>query len=156
MSELEVELVQIDLKDGTYMIEAILEGGSGRASITSPTELMVDNHSAKVSIEWSSANYDYMVLEGKTYYPVNENGNSVFELPVISFDEQIEIVADTTAMSVPHEITYTILLDSESIKNSSEAFSTKGKSLLIIGIVVVMLVAIGVALVAKRKRKRNI
>lgn len=155
MSELAVEPFLVDLEDGTYTIEAVLEGGSGRVSITSPTELTVENHEANVSIEWSSSNYDYMVVEGTTYYPVNEDGNSVFEIPVVAFDEQIEVTADTTAMSVPHEITYTILLDSKSIENPNDALSTKGTGFLIAGIAAVIFVVGGVTWGIKRKRKRN-
>ena len=61
-----------------------------------------------------------MTLDGETYLPVNTEGNSVFELPVTAFDTEVSVTADTTAMSVPHEIEYTILLDSTSIANAGE------------------------------------
>ncbi len=110
----------IDLPDGDYLVQADLTGGSGRASITSPAALSVSGNKAVVRIEWSSPNYDYMVLDGETYYPVNTEGNSVFELPVTAFDTEIAVAADTTAMSVPHEIDYTICLVGDSIEKREE------------------------------------
>ena len=61
-----------------------------------------------------------MVLDGETYYPVNTEGNSVFELPVTAFDTEIAVAADTTAMSVPHEIDYTICLVGDSVEKREE------------------------------------
>ena len=112
--------IQVDLPDGEYEIEVQLTGGSGRASITSPAILQVQDEKAVIEIEWSSPNYDYMTLDGETYLPVNTEGNSVFELPVTAFDTEVSVTADTTAMSVPHEIEYTILLDSDSIANAGK------------------------------------
>ncbi len=37
-----------------------------------------------------------------------------------AFDKEVPVTADTTAMSVPHEIEYTILLDSASIANAGK------------------------------------
>ena len=67
-------------------------------------------------IEWSSPNYDYMVAAGKKLLPVNEDGNSVFEIPVRAFDRPEAVKADTTAMSKPYEIAYTLTFDSETIQ----------------------------------------
>ena len=55
-------------------------------------------------IEWSSPNYDYMIVDGVKYLPVNTEGNSVFEITVKSLDASIDVIADTVAMSKPHEI----------------------------------------------------
>ena len=112
--------VETDLPDGTYEIEVQLSGGSGRASVTTPTKMQVQEKKAVVKIEWSSPYYDYMILDGETYLPVNTEGNSVFELPVTAFDREIAVTADTTAMSVPHEIEYTIFLDTASLNKREE------------------------------------
>ena len=96
--------IQVDLPDGEYEIEVQLTGGSGRASVTSPAILQVQDEKAVIEIEWSSPNYDYMTMDGETYLPVNTEGNSVFELPVTAFDKEVPVTADTTAMSVPHEM----------------------------------------------------
>ena len=68
------------------------------------------------SIQWSSPNYDYMIVDGEKYLPVNTEGNSVFEILVSGFDQKIEVIADTTAMSKPHEIEYMLTFDSSTIK----------------------------------------
>lgn len=40
----------------------------------------------------------------------------MFEIPVTVFDRKMAVAADTTAMSTPHEIEYTLQFDSASIK----------------------------------------
>ena len=72
-----------------------------------------------VQIEWSSPNYDYMKVDDVQYDPVNTEGNSVFEIPITGFDAPIAVVADTTAMSTPHEIDYTLTFDSASLEPAS-------------------------------------
>ena len=143
--------IQVDLPDGEYEIEVQLTGGSGRASVTSPAILQVQDEKAVIEIEWSSPNYDYMTMDGETYLPVNTEGNSVFELPVTAFDKEVPVTADTTAMSVPHEIEYTILLDSASIANAGK------KPMEVIAVVYVAAV-IAVSITAwqiHRKRKKR-
>ncbi len=144
--------IHVDLPDGKYEIEAVLTGGSGRAAITSPATIFVQDEKAVVEIEWSSPNYDYMILDGETYYPVNTEGNSVFELPVTAFDTEVAVTADTTAMSVPHEIDYTIFLDSTSIANQGE------KPMAVIAVIyVAAVIAVSMAAFAiyrKRKEKK--
>ena len=70
--------------------------------------------------KWSSPYYDYMLIGDEKYEPVNEDGNSVFEIPVDGFDYPMEVVADTVAMSTPHEIEYTLQFDSASIKEADK------------------------------------
>lgn len=109
------EATAIELDDGEYTIEVTLEGGSGRASIDSPANLTVENGVATAEIVWSSPNYDYMKIDDVQYDPVNTDGNSVFEIPVAGFDYKMQVIADTTAMSTPHEIEYTLYFDSATI-----------------------------------------
>ena len=71
---------------------------------------------ATASIVWSSPNYDYMIVDGEKLLPVNTEGNSVFKIPVASFDTALDVIADTVAMSKPHEIEYKITFDSSTIK----------------------------------------
>ena len=87
-----------------------------------------------------------MMVNGEKYLPVNTDGNSVFEIPVLVFDEAMPVAADTTAMSAPHEIEYTLTFDKASIQGES------GHMPLIVGIGVVIIVLAGAA-VALRKKK---
>ena len=94
--------------DGEYTINVALEGGSGRASVQSPAELRVQNGQMTVKIVWSSKNYDLMVVDGTECTPTYENDLSVFEIPVSALDTSIAVQAETTAMSQPHLIDYTL------------------------------------------------
>ena len=57
-----------------------------------------------------------MKVNGKKYLPTNMEGNSTFEIPVDDLGETLKVVADTTAMSKPHEIKYKITFDRDSLK----------------------------------------
>ena len=94
------------LKDGYYTISVKLAGGSGKASVKSPASMRVKDGIPLARIEWSSPNYDYMILNGEKILPLANEQNSVFELPVLVFDKAMSVFADTTAMSTPHEILY--------------------------------------------------
>lgn len=106
-----------ELDNGMYEAEVILEGGSGRASITSPAVLTLKEGEAVLTVEWSSPNYDYMLVNGEKYLPTaNEEGNSVFTIPAAALDTPLEVIADTVAMSKPHEIEYTITIKGDTLQ----------------------------------------
>ena len=112
-------------QDGTYQMEVELLGGSGRASVTSPAKVEIKDGKAVATLEWSSPNYDYMVVDGEKYLPVNTEGNSVFRIPVEAFDRDITVIADTVAMSTPHEIEYTLNFHAgENGQNAAKADTT--------------------------------
>ena len=113
-------------EDGTYQMEVELFGGSGRASVTSPAKVEIKDGKAVATLEWSSPNYDYMVVDGEKYLPVNTEGNSVFQIPVEAFDQDIAVIADTVAMSTPHEIEYTLNFHAgENGQNAAKADTTE-------------------------------
>ncbi len=114
-----------EFQDGTYQMEVELLGGSGRASVTSPAKVEIKDGKAVATLEWSSPNYDYMVVDGEKYLPVNTEGNSVFQIPVEAFDQDIVVIADTVAMSTPHEIEYTLNFHAgENGQNAAKADTT--------------------------------
>ncbi|MBP5164469.1 MAG: ABC transporter substrate-binding protein [Lachnospiraceae bacterium] len=102
------------LKDGEYLCEVSLSGGSGKASIESPCSVIVKDGAAFARIVWSSSNYDYMLVkdnEGVEKKILNEAAtgeNSSFTIPVPYFDREFSVIADTTAMSTSHEIEYSL------------------------------------------------
>lgn len=110
----------LGLADGEYTVEVTLEGGSGKASVSSPAQLTVENGQAYAVIVWSSPNYDYMKVDDVQYDLANEElglqGNSAFKIPVSGFDWKMAVKADTIAMSEPHEIDYTLYFDSSTIQ----------------------------------------
>lgn len=109
------------VEDGSYTIELTMEGGSGRASIQSPAQLAIADGAARATLEWSSPNYDYMLVNGEKYLPVNTEGNSVFEVPVEALDAPLTMIGDTVAMSTPHEVEYTVTFHSDTLQNAESS-----------------------------------
>lgn len=104
-----------ELTNGKHTIEVMLSGGSGRASVESPAEIMVDGEAVTATIVWSSPYYEYMLVDGVQYAPIQTEGNSTFEIPVV-LDEDMAVSASTIAMSEPHLVEYTLHFDSSTIK----------------------------------------
>lgn len=108
--------IETDLEDGEYSIQVDLEGGSGKASVSSPTLMLVKNGRMYAELQWSSSNYDYMIVDGEKFQNESEEGrNSVFTIPVTALDDKMEVIADTLAMGAPHEIDYTLTFYEASI-----------------------------------------
>ena len=145
------DAITLPWDDGTYHVAVSMEGGSGKASISTPAEVTVAEGKAAARIVWSSPNYDYMVVAGKTYLPVNEEGNSVFMVPLLAIDEPFDVIGDTTAMSKPHEVAYQLTFDSASAVAAGGTASTPALPLPVIAACVAAAGA-GVAIVLIRKR----
>ena len=58
----------------------------------------------------------YMLVDGQRYDVLTTEGGSTFEIPVRALDTPLTVIGDTTAMSTPHEIEYTLTFDSASLK----------------------------------------
>ena len=119
--------------DTVYCWAAVtLEGGSGKASVDSLCPVYERSGELCALITWSSSHYDYMIVNGEKIFPVNTEGNSQFEIPLgtalapedggdaagtdsvmgdltgLPADCEMQVQADTTAMSTPHLIDYSI------------------------------------------------
>ena len=141
------DAITLPWDDGTYHVAVSMEGGSGKASISTPAEVTVAEGKAAARIVWSSP----MVVAGKTYLPVNEEGNSVFMVPLLAIDEPFDVIGDTTAMSKPHEVAYQLTFDSASAVAAGGTASTSALPLPVIAACVAAAGA-GVAIVLIRKR----
>ncbi len=108
----------LKLEDGSYTVAVRLEGGSGRASVETPAALRIEDGNAFAVITWGSSNYDYMKVDGEKLDLISTGGNSSFEIPVRVFDRKMPVIADTIAMSEPHEVEYTLVFDSTTIKKA--------------------------------------
>lgn len=95
-------------EDGEYTVEVTLEGGSGKATVDSQAKVTVTDGVAYATITWSSTHYDYMIVNGEKYLNENEGGNSTFTFPIDGIPCEMDVIGDTTAMSTPHEIDYTL------------------------------------------------
>ena len=112
---------------------ARLQGGSGKAFVETPCPVYEKEGILCALITWSSDHYDYMIVNEEKLLPVNTEGNAQFMVPLGSLEEiagetageesggaemlpdalsgtsfEIGVQADTTAMSTPHLIDYTL------------------------------------------------
>ena len=143
----------LQLADGNYTVEVAMEGGSGRATIESPAALSVEDGQAVAKITWSSNHYDYMIVGGEKYLPVSTDEHSVFEIPVEVFDEGIDVIGYTTAMSTPHEVEYTLTCASDSIQGENGGSTGgAGSTTAAAGIVIIAVAAAIAATVMRKKR----
>ena len=98
----------LGLADGSYTAEVAFSGGSGKSHIESPVTLTVKDGAVTAAVVWSSSKYDYMLVDGVRYDVLTTEPGSTFEIPVAAFDTDLTVIGDTTAMSTPHEIEYTL------------------------------------------------
>ena len=147
--------VDIDLPDGEYSIEVNMVGGSGRASISSPTWMIVKDGKAYAKLLWSSSHYDYMIIGEKTFYnETKDGGNSTFTIPIVKMDETFPVIADTTAMGDPVEIRYEITFYSLTVGPKGKIPQEAAKKVLIIA-VIILVVGFVLNLVIKKTRQRK-
>ena len=116
-------------------VSVTLEGGSGKASVESPCPVLERSGELLAVITWSSSYYDFMIVEGEKILPVNTEGNSSFEVPLKSVarlsdtsqtaplpaDCELKVQADTTAMSTPHLVDYTLSFHFFETKEEAES-----------------------------------
>lgn len=140
-----------NIKDGSYTAEVTLTGGSSKSYVQSPARLEVENGKITAEIVWNSPNYDYMEVSGTAYYPVNSEGNSTFLIEIPALDTNVDLLAETVAMSKPHMIEYTLNFDSATLK----AANSSGGIILFSAAVFLAALISGVAVAAKRRKKIN-
>ena len=115
------------LSDGIYDLDAFeYSGGSGKVTIRCE-QIRVENGGVFADIVFSSTHYQYVKADGKQYDPVEcfagsdePVEGSGFEIPV-TLQTDNEIIAMTTAMSQPHEISYTLHIGNAVPKGSAAA-----------------------------------
>ena len=131
--------IETDLEDGEYSIQVDLEGGSGKASVSSPTLMLVKNGRMYAQLQWSSSNYDYMIVGGEKFLNESEEGrNSVFTIPVTALDDKMEVIADTLAMGAPHEIDYTLTFYEASIGSKGQLPQEAAKRVVAVALVIII------------------
>ena len=106
-------------QEGSYVCDVALEGGSGRATVESPAVIVSDGETLTATIVWSSPNYEYMIVDGVQYDPIQESGNSTFQIPVV-LGQEMAVSASTVAMSQPHLIDYTLRFDGATLRGEGE------------------------------------
>lgn len=148
-----VEPMEIDMEDGEYSIETEIFGGSGKAGVSSPTILKVENGKAYAQLVWSSSNYDYMIVGTEKYLNLNtDGGNSTFEIPVAAMDTELPVIADTTAMGTPHEVAYILTFYADTIGSKSQMPQEAAKRVVAIAMVIIVGGGILNRILNKRRR----
>ena len=123
-----------DNGDRTYVPDEFrFTGGSGKVQITCP-EVSVKDGKATAKLHFDSPNYTYVKIGDVQYDRDEENStenSSVFYAPVL-LDEEFPILAQTVAMSTPHEIEYKLFISSKAGegKTSEGTASGEGQSAL--------------------------
>lgn len=149
------DAMETDIKDGEYSIEVNMTGGSGRATISSPTLFIVKKGRTYARLLWSSSYYDYMIVGGKKYLnETKDGGNSTFTIPVARMDSTIPVIADTTAMGDPVEIEYNLTFYKDTIGEKGLIPQEAAKKVLIIALVVILLGAVLNHIVKSRRKGR--
>ena len=136
----EDKAIVLDLEDGEYAIKVDLKGGSGKASVMSPTLMIVEDARAYARLVWSSSNYDYMIVDGITYWNLaeEEDANSVFLVPIMGMDEPVDVIGDTTAMGTPHEVAYKLTFYSDTIDSKSSLPQEEAKKVVMIALAIII------------------
>lgn len=140
-------------KDGEYAIEVTMTGGSGKASVVTPTTLYVKNGAPSARIQWSSSSYDYMIVDGQKYPNENQGGYSTFTIPITVFDREMAVTADTTAMGAPHEVAYSLTFYADSIASKDTLPQEATKRVLMMAAVFILLGGILNHFVQKRRNR---
>ena len=144
----------VDMEDGTYSIEVNMIGGSGRASVSSPTWFFVKNGKAYAKLLWSSSHYDYMKIMGvKFENQSKDGGNSTFTIPVAAFDQPIRVIADTTAMGDPVEIEYELTFYRDTINSVTKVPQEAAKRVIAIALIIIIVGGI-LNIILKRRKKQ--
>lgn len=131
--------VSLDRKDGEYSIEVNMTGGSGRASVTSPTLLIIRNGKAYAKLYWSSTYYDYMIVDGVKYQNnTRDGGTSTFIIPITSMDAPVPVIADTTAMGDPLEISYQLTFYADTIGSRNLVPQIATRRVLIVALFIIL------------------
>ena len=97
------------LPDGTYTPDKFSwSGGSGRVNITCE-KVIVQGGKAYAVITINSSKYVYIKASGQTFYTTHSGNTSSATIPV-KLNVTNTIIGMTTAMSVPHEIKYSLYI----------------------------------------------
>lgn len=127
------------LNDGEYCVAVDLTGGSGKATVSSPTLMTVRNGIPYALLTWSSENYDYMIVDGIRYENASEPGiHSAFTVPITAWDEPIDVIADTTAMGHPVEIHYQLYFYPESVGDKAQLPQEAAKRVLVMASAIIV------------------
>ena len=94
-----------------------------------------------------------MKVYGKKYLKTNKSGNSTFEIPIDDISKPVDVIGDTTAMSKPYEIEYTITFNTAKAERVGGSVSNV-KYVAIPVMIACFVVGIVIGIKASRKIKK--
>ena len=113
------------LADGSYTPDKFsFSGGTGKVKISCP-KVTVSGGKAKATLVFDSPNYSYVKANGSKYYGSHSGSCSTFEIPV-KLNANNRIIGMTTAMSVDHEVEYTIYVYIKAADEAAQAAEEAG------------------------------
>lgn len=121
------------LKDGVYTPDSFSwSGGTGKVSITC-SKVTVTGGQAYATITFSSPHYQYVKANGNVYYPSAKTGSSTSFVIPVELNKNNSVVGMTTAMSMAHEIKYTIFVYIAEAAKANASARANGKEVTVIG-----------------------
>ena len=69
-----------------------------------------------MSVQQLDESLQQLKVEWEKFLPIPNEEYAAFEIPVLFFDRPMAVIADTVAMSEPHEIAYTLFFDSSTLE----------------------------------------
>ena len=95
-----------------------------------------------------------MIVGGKKYLnETTDGGNSTFTIPIAVMDEDMPVIADTTAMGDPVEIEYKLTFYEDSIASKRQIPQEAAVDVLIIALIIIGAGGI-LNLILKRRKKQ--
>lgn len=114
------------LADGTYKPDSFSwSGGSGRLKGITCSKITVRNGKAYATIVIQSGKYAYVKASGGKYNCSRTADTSTVEIPV-KLNAKNRILGCTVAMSVPHEVAYSIYVGLDAAKQTTDTTVTIG------------------------------
>ncbi len=106
------------IADGDYNIAVDVFGGED--TVESPVPMTIENGEATATLQFSSPNYDSLVMTGDTYEPVEVTADSAtYELPIRVFDTSIPVTFNSVSSGAPEELAGSLSFHSGLATNSS-------------------------------------
>ena len=80
-----------------------------------------------------------MIVGNRKYINTSlDGGNSTFKIPIAVMDSEMPVIADTTAMGTPHEISYRLTFYSESIDSKSQLPQEAAKKVVVVAFIIIV------------------
>lgn len=95
-----------------------------------------------------------MIVAGNTYLNESDEGMaSKFHIPITKMDEEMSVIADTTAMGTPHEVNYVFTFYSESIGSTGQMPQEAAKRVVFMAVMIIVVGGILNRHVNNKKKK---